>query len=70
VLPLIICSATNEAMRESLNHQRAPIERGLYDEVLAIVQRQLAPSHLRAAWKAGREQTVQQVIEEAKALME
>jgi len=42
----------------------------LYDEVLAIVQRQLAPSHLRAAWKAGREQTVQQVIEEAKALME
>jgi tetratricopeptide (TPR) repeat protein len=58
-----------EAMRESINHQRAPIERGLYDEILATVRRQLASSHLRAAWKAGREKAVQQVIEEAKALL-
>lgn len=55
-----------EALRESLENPRAPIEVDFYNTILTGIQNQLAPAMLQYAWQRGRQLTTTQAIAEAR----
>jgi tetratricopeptide (TPR) repeat protein len=54
-----------EALRETMNLRRPPIEQPLYERILTAVRSQLPEDVLSAAWQAGRTLTPAQAIAEA-----
>lgn len=57
-----------EALRESLDLQRPPIEQPFYNRILASVRSQLSEIALHKAWQVGRKLNLEQAIGEAKAV--
>jgi predicted ATPase/DNA-binding SARP family transcriptional activator len=56
-----------EALREAIQHQRAPVEKPLYSQILASVQAQLPEQELREQWQSGRKLSSAQAIAEARS---
>ncbi|MEZ4730000.1 MAG: BTAD domain-containing putative transcriptional regulator [Caldilineaceae bacterium] len=59
-----------EALRESLENPRAPIEVGFYTTILTGIQAQLEPATLQCAWQRGRQLTTTQAIAEARLALQ
>lgn len=59
-----------EALRESLENPRAPIEVAFYDMIRTGIQNQLAPATLQQFWQRGRQLTTVQAIAEARLAMQ
>jgi predicted ATPase len=56
-----------EALRELIQHQRAPVEQPLYDQIVASVQAQLSEQEFQSAWQSGRKLSGTEAIAEARA---
>ncbi|MCE7982440.1 MAG: transcriptional activator domain-containing protein [Caldilinea sp. CFX5] len=59
-----------EALRETLENPRAPIEVDFYNTIRTGIQKQLAPAMLQQSWQQGRQLTTAQAIAQARVAVE